>query len=62
MDDLIKAFTIFRKYTDDEYCIGCEHDEMFVYVDAKLVSDEDKIILEELGFSINDFEGFSYIC
>lgn len=52
MDDLIKAFTIFRKYMggDHSYPTACEHDTLYVNCDPEKVSDEDKAILEELGF------------
>ena len=51
MKDLIEALQIFAKYTDTHYPTGCEHDELFVFVDPAEVSDEDKRRLEELGFN-----------
>lgn len=52
MDDLIKALTIFRKYMggDHSYPTACEHDTLYVNCDPEKVSDEDKAILEGLGF------------
>lgn len=50
MDDLIKALQILRKYENPTYPTHCEHDELYVDVDASLVSKEDLKTLEELGF------------
>ncbi len=54
MDELIEALTIFRKYTDSKYPIGCEHDEMYVHVDQALVTAADVTRLDQLGFFIDD--------
>lgn len=51
MKDLIEALTIFAKYTDDAHPTSCEHDELMVCVDPKLVSTEDLARLAELSFS-----------
>lgn len=48
---LVEAFTIFAKYTKDSYITHCEHDVMYVNVLSEKVSEEDKKILAELGFS-----------
>jgi len=50
MEDLIKAMTIFFKYTQAHNPTHCEHDVMWVNVDYDIVSDKDKAILSELGF------------
>jgi hypothetical protein len=50
MADLIKALTIFLKYSDTEYPTNCAHDELSVCVDPALVSEEDLRALEDLGF------------
>lgn len=50
MEDLIKAFTIFLKYGNPNYPTHCEHDVMYVSVDPKIVSSEDKEELNKLGF------------
>ena len=55
MEKLIKAFTIFKKYSDSEYPTCCEHDILYVNVDPNDVSKEDVAELEELGFTA-DFE------
>jgi hypothetical protein len=47
---MIEAFTIFAKYGDEKYILGAEHDVIFVYLDPKLVSKDDKKRLKELGF------------
>lgn len=50
MKDLIEAFQIFLKYGNPDYPTHCEHDYLYVDIDPKLVSDEDKKKLDELGF------------
>lgn len=50
MKDLIEAFTIFSKYSDDEYPTNCDHDELSVSVDPSDVSTPDRMRLRELGF------------
>jgi len=60
MDDLLKAFQIFRKYTNDDV-LNCDHDVMFVCIDPEIVTDEDKIELKKLGFDTNwDGNFYSY--
>jgi hypothetical protein len=64
MKDLIKALTIFAKYTDSKYPTHCEHDILTITsdVDANKVSDEDKLLLAELGFEVesNLFVSYRY--
>lgn len=62
MNDLIKALQIFNKYLKkdpsdyhNQYPTGCEHDILRVYVEPDKVSDEDKQILNQLGF-IPDYD------
>ncbi|MBF84881.1 MAG: hypothetical protein CL489_10510 [Acidobacteria bacterium] len=62
MKDLIEAFEIFAKYTEDKYCFGCEHDELFVYVDPEDVSSEDLKRLKELGFKATSYDTFVKYC
>lgn len=50
MKDLIEAFTIFLKYSDDYAPLNCEHDELYVDVDPEIVSEDDKKRLYELSF------------
>lgn len=50
MEDLIKAFTIFLKYGNPTYPTHCEHDVMYISIDPKIVSEEDKGALNDLGF------------
>lgn len=60
MEDLIKALTIFLKYGNPHNPTNCSHDELFVDIDPELVSDEDKLALNELSFFVNDeYPGFS---
>ncbi len=53
MEDLVKAFQIFLKYSDDKYPTHCEHDYLYVNVHPDKVSQEDKAELEKLGFIID---------
>lgn len=59
MEDLIKALTIFSKYTKnsywDEYPTSCDHDVLRVHVSPDYVSEYDRQTLGALGFS-PDFE------
>ena len=48
--ELAEAMTIFAKYSEEGYMLGAEHDVIFVYLDPKLVSKEDKKRLKEIGF------------
>jgi len=48
--DLIKALQIFLKYGDPSSPTHCEHDQLYVDIDPTLVSDEDKVVLDALGF------------
>lgn len=58
MDDLIEALTIFRKYSNEKWPTSCNHDELSVFVDPDVVSDDDKKRLEELSFKPDDCGGF----
>lgn len=59
MEDLIKAFQIFLKYGNISYPTHCEHDVMYVNVPYSDVSDEDKAVLDALGFfEDTDNDGF----
>lgn len=60
MDDLIEALHIFRKYGNPHSPFSCEHDTLYVQVEAKHVSQEDKDKLEELGFNVEDDLGNFY--
>ena len=60
MEDLIKALQIFLKYGNPDYPTHCEHDCLYIDIDPELVSDEDKIELEELGFDPNGDGFISY--
>ena len=58
MENLIKALQIFLKYGNQEYPTNCIHDEMYVNIDSYIVSDIDKMLLDELGFMPTDEGGF----
>ena len=64
MEDLIKALQIFLKYGNKNYPTFCEHDILYVDVDPSVVSDEDKKVLDKLGFFVDDendcFASFKY--
>jgi DNA-binding protein YbaB len=57
MDKLIQALQIFLKYGNPDCPTHCEHDALYVMIDPKIVSDEDKKLLEELGFREGDLAG-----
>jgi len=57
MRDLIEALIIFLKYGNPTYPTTCEHDELWVLIDPNLVSHDDKIRLEELGFDVDEDAG-----
>ena len=54
MKDLIEALTIFAKYTDAAYPTCCEHDELYVLVDPAVVTAEDRVRLDALGFTAQE--------
>ena len=55
MSDLIKALTILLKYGDPRNPTYCTHDEMWICgISPGDVSDEDKAVLDELGFFVDD--------
>jgi hypothetical protein len=51
MDKLIEALQIFLRYGNPSYPTHCEHDELYIMIDPDVVSAEDKVKLDELGFS-----------
>jgi DNA-binding protein YbaB len=57
MKDLIEALQIFLKYGNPDYPTHCEHDVMTVDINPELVSEEDKKVLDELGFFAENEEG-----
>lgn len=57
MEDLIKALQILLKYDNKEYPCGCEHDYFYIDINPELVSKEDIIELDKLGFSIDQEYG-----
>lgn len=60
MKDLVRAFQIFARYTDNEYPTSCEHDQLYVHVNPSQVSHKDISELENLGFDIDyDLECFT---
>lgn len=54
MEDLIKALRIFLKYGNENHPTSCGHDILYVDVDPGVVSDEDRKVLDEPGFSVDD--------
>lgn len=54
MEDLIKALQIFLKYGNPKRPSHCEHEYLYINIDPKLVSPEDLVELEKLGFSIEE--------
>jgi hypothetical protein len=60
MKKLIEALTIFLKYMENvKYPTHCEHDTLHVACDPEIVSKEDIDKLNELGFFVNEYGGFS---
>lgn len=61
MKELIEALTILSNYTASKFPTNCSHDLLWVDVDPELVSADDKVKLEELGFLVSEEypEGFS---
>lgn len=55
MKDLIEALTIFAKYGDPYSPTHCEHDVLTVMIDPADVSEEDKVRLEELSFTPDNY-------
>lgn len=58
MNDLIEALQIFSKYMDTQWPTTCEHDFLYVCVDAELISPEDEARLEVLGFHPDENGGY----
>ena len=54
MEDLLKAIQIFLKYGNPRNPTHCEHDVMTVAINPDWVSDEDKSLLNDLGFFVNE--------
>lgn len=58
MEDLIKALQILLKYGNSQYPTHCEHDILtIVGIDPAVVSDEDKVELDKLGFFVGEEYG-----
>jgi hypothetical protein len=63
MDELISALQILRKYGNPSYPTHCEHDVLTVLIEYASVSEEDKVLLKEKGFTENEngfFKSFRY--
>ena len=67
MEQLIQALQILLKYGNPDYPTHCEHDVLYIIgIDPEVVSDEDKIKLDELGFFVSTesgdlvFQSFKY--
>jgi hypothetical protein len=54
LDNLIRALTIFKQYGNISYPTGCSHDELRVYVPPENVSEADIIVLDRLGFFVDE--------
>lgn len=61
MKDLIEALTILLKYGNPDHPTNCSHDELGICgIEPSDVSAVDKKRLEELGFHVNEDEGYFY--
>lgn len=57
MEDLIKALQIFLKYGNERFPTHCEHDVLYIIgIAPDDVSEEDKAVLDNLGFFVNKDE------
>ena len=57
MEDLIKALQIFLKYGNPDYPTNCSHDQLTICgIEPDDVSDEDKEVLDKLGFFVSEVE------
>ena len=57
MKDLIKALNILLKYGNPDYPCQCSYDQLYIDIDPKKVSDDDKKKLDDLGFFPGEEEG-----
>jgi hypothetical protein len=53
LDELIEALQIFRKYGNKIFPTHCEHDTLTVMVEPTLVSEMDKLELNQRGFFVS---------
>uniref|UniRef100_A0A6M3JXT4 Uncharacterized protein n=1 Tax=viral metagenome TaxID=1070528 RepID=A0A6M3JXT4_9ZZZZ len=60
MEDLIKALTIFLKYKNSYAPTHCEHDILYVNINPEIVSKEDKLELNKLGFEDDEYTFYSF--
>lgn len=58
MEDLIKALQIFLKYDNPRWPTHCEHDVLTVCIDPNVVSEEDIVELDRLGFIVSEDDYF----
>ena len=57
MEDLIKALQIFLKYSNPDYPTHCSHDVLHICgIIPSEVSDEDIVILDAMGFFVDEDE------
>jgi hypothetical protein len=48
--ELAKAFKILAEYSEENYILDAEYEEIKVWVDPDKVSEEDKKALDDIGF------------
>jgi len=53
MEDLIRALQIFAKYDKPALPTSCEHDALYVHIEADKVTDDDKRDLLAYGFDVD---------
>lgn len=61
MKDLIESLQIFLKYGNPQFPTHCEHDTLTVDINPELISEEDIVRLEQLGFDPDESEGDCFI-
>ena len=64
MKELIEALQILLKYDNPDYPFNCEHDTLYIHIDADKVSKEDIEKLDKLGIFVNEshneFKSYRY--
>jgi len=60
MEELIEALQIFLQYGNPDNPTNCSYDYLWIDIDTELVSKEDIVKLDKLGFFIDEElgEGF----
>jgi hypothetical protein len=60
LKELIKALMILNRYANPAYPTHCEHDTLILCISPKLVTEEDRATLAEMGFLVDNEEDCFY--